>query len=139
MAKTAAKGAALKLGNGASPEVFATIAYISQIQFPGAGPDFIDVTTHDSASDYEEFVAGIIRTGEVTCRGFYDSTHATHGSSTGFTGLDGSIENYQLVFADTGAAQFAFAGILKFSLTANVEAANEFELTIRISGAITES
>lgn len=139
MAKTAAKGAALKLGDAGSPEAFTTIAYLSTISFPGAKPDFIDTTSHDSASSYEEFVAGVIRTGEMTARGFFDSSHATHDPSTGFLSAVATLKNYQLVFADTGALQAAFAGILGYSLTADVAGANEFELTIRISGAITLS
>lgn len=139
MAKTAAKGAALKLGDGGSPESFATVAYISQIGLPLAKPDFIDVTTHDSPSFYEEVVAGVIRTGEAAFRGFYDSTNATHDSSTGLTSVVGSLKNWQIVFNDAGDAQFAFAGYVMVQLNANVDGANEIEGSIRITGAITES
>lgn len=139
MAKTAAKGAALKLGDGGSPESFATVAYISQIGLPLAKPDFIDVTTHDSANFYEEVVAGIIRTGEAAFRGFYDSSNATHDSSTGLTSVINTLKHWQIVFADTGAATFAFSGYVMIQLNANVDAANEIEGSIRITGAITES
>lgn len=139
MAKTAAKGAALKLGDGGSPESFATVAYITQISLPLAKPDFIDVTTHDSPNFYEEVVAGIIRTGECAFRGFYDSSNATHNASTGLTSVINTLKNWQLVFTDSGAAQFAFAGYVMITLNANVDGANEIEGSIRITGAITES
>ncbi len=59
-------GTMLQRGNGATPEVFSTIARVADISGPGIKRDTYDGTTHDSPEQWEEIVAGIKRSGEVT-------------------------------------------------------------------------
>jgi len=72
MAKVAAFGTTIGV-NGET-----AIAYVKSIKGPGIKLDFVDVTTHDSTSAYEQVVGTIIRTGEVTVEIEYDPDNSTH-------------------------------------------------------------
>lgn len=51
---------------------FVAIANIESLGGPGIEREQIDVTSHDSPEQWEEFVFGIKRTGEVSCDVNYD-------------------------------------------------------------------
>jgi hypothetical protein len=82
MAKTAAFGTTIGK-NGST-----ALAYVTSIKGPSIKVDVADVTTHDSTSAFEEVVATIIRTGEVTVEIQYDPNGATHkNSGAGFLAI----------------------------------------------------
>lgn len=64
-------------------ETLSPIAYIKNIGGPGLSVDTADVTTHDSPGAFEEVVATIIRTGELSLDLVYDPNEGTHDASTG--------------------------------------------------------
>lgn len=135
--KTAAKGAELLLGDGNSPETFTVVSAVKDLSIPLAQADYIDVTTHDSPSNYEEFVAGIIRTGEVSFNGHFDTSDPTHDGTTGLLSIaEGTLRNWRIQFNDAGGLLVAFAGFIRISLSAPVAGSNDFEGSIRISGEI---
>ena len=76
MAKYAAFGTLFKRGA-------TTIAAVSNISGPGLSLDTEDVTTHDSASGWEEVVGTILRSGEVSLDLVYDPNAATHKYASG--------------------------------------------------------
>ena len=53
------------------------IAEVKSISGPSQKVDMIDVSSHDSASAFKEFVAGLIDGGEVTIEGEVDTTDST--------------------------------------------------------------
>lgn len=66
---TAAKsglGTLLKRGDGASPEVFTTIAEITDIDGPGMEQGVLDATSMDSSNVVEKITNQLIDYGEVT-------------------------------------------------------------------------
>lgn len=71
MAKIAAFGTTMGK-NGAT-----AIANIKSIKGPGISVDMSDTTAHDSTAAWEEAVATILRTGEVTMEIEYDPAAAT--------------------------------------------------------------
>ena len=58
-------GTLLKVGDGASPEVFATIAEVKDISGPGTTLSTEDATNHDSGG-WREPVPTLLEGGEVT-------------------------------------------------------------------------
>jgi predicted secreted protein len=82
MAKKSAFGTTIGK-NGAT-----ALAYVRAIRGPGISLDTADVTTHDSTAAWEEVVATILRTGEVTVEIDYDPANATHKNlANGFLAL----------------------------------------------------
>lgn len=75
----------------------ATIAAIQSIGGPGLSLDTEDVTTHDSTAAFEEVVATILRSGEVSLDIVYDPNGATHSATAGLLFYH---KNKTLVYCD---------------------------------------
>jgi len=112
------------------------IAQISNISGPGLSVDMIDVTTHDSTNAWEYFVAGILRTVELTLDIVYDPAGATHAAAAG--GLIYRLENRQYSWFDLTfftTYNWTFSGyITGFTPGAPVEGALTAAVTLKITG-----
>jgi len=69
-----AQGTLLKVGDGASPEVFTAIAELSDIDGIGWAASVIETTSHDSGR--QTFVAGLEESDSFSFSGNYDPTDA---------------------------------------------------------------
>ncbi|TCU34167.1 phage tail tube protein [Rhizobium azibense] len=76
-------GVILQRGNGASPEVFATIANVSQISAGGVTVNMIDATHLDSPDFYAEFIPGLKTADEWTATIGWDPSDPTQNGTTG--------------------------------------------------------
>ena len=77
MAKQAAFGTSFKITGGTA------VGNITAIKGPGISLDTADVTSHDSSAAWEEVVATILRSGEVTLDIVYDPANAQIKNSSG--------------------------------------------------------
>jgi predicted secreted protein len=77
MAKQAAFGTSIKITGGT------VVGNVTAIKGPGVSLDTADVTSHDSTSGWEEVVATIIRSGEVTVDVAYDPANAQIKNAAG--------------------------------------------------------
>lgn len=62
----AGQGTQLQLGDGGSPEAFATIAEVTKVQRSGSKMDLVDVTNMDSVGAYREKLATLLDAGELS-------------------------------------------------------------------------
>ena len=125
MAKYAAFGAVLN-------RIAAPVAAVRSISGPGLSLDTEDVTSHDSTEAWEEVVATILRTGEISVEIEYDPNAATHKNAA--LGLLYDLTTrasaaYSIVFPSSPTVTWSFtAYVTAFepdaphdgSLTANV-------------------
>jgi predicted secreted protein len=134
-----AKGTVLKIGNGASPEVFTAIAEVQNIVGPGYSQASVEVTSHDSPSFFAEFIAGKREAGEVTIDGNYLPGNTQHTQLR--TDLEsGNLRNFQLVRSDTGLETVALSGyVTKYEPTQDFSKQFTFKATIKITGKPTYS
>lgn len=103
-------GTELQRGDGVTPtEVFTALANVTSIKGPGIKRDTIDVTAHDSANAYMEFVGSLKDGGEVDVDVNYDP--AKHDTLIADFD-DENPRNYQLVFPDQAATTWTFKAIL---------------------------
>lgn len=66
-------------GDGATPtEHFVSMANVTSISGPERSRDTIDVTAHDSASGWMEFIGGLKDGGELSIDVNYDPAETTH-------------------------------------------------------------
>lgn len=108
MAKYAAFGS--KLLRGA-----VEIAAIQSISGPGLALDTEDVTSHDSTDAWEEVVATILRSGEVTLDIMYDPAAATHKNASGGLLYDlaqRTSTTYSIKFPDTATTTWSFTAFV---------------------------
>lgn len=107
-------GTLLKIGDGATSEVFTTVAEVTNIGGPSLSADTADMTHHESPGGFEEVVVTILRSGEVSLDLNYIPGHATQDASTGLLAdyIAKTLRNFQLVFPDAGATQWGFAAFV---------------------------
>lgn len=83
---------------------YSTIAQVETIGGPTLARDSIEVTTHDSANAWREFIKGIKDGGEITFDLVYDPALGSHDVATGVAADfsdDSTIPNFRLTFPDT--------------------------------------
>lgn len=126
-------GTELQRGDGdPTAETFTAIANVTSIEGPGMERETIDVTAHDSANGYMEFVGGLKNGGEVSVELNYDP--ATHDALVADL-EDTEPRNYQLVFPDPAATTWTFAAILtEFTPEAPYDDKLAASLTFQVSG-----
>ena len=135
---TAAKGTLIKLGDGASPEVFTTIAEVTNIGGPEIEQDSLDVSHH--GVDYKQFVGGLKDGGEVALELNYLPADGTHNAATGLLKdlNDGVLRTFQLVFTDTSLTTWVFSALVtRFAPGAPVDGKLGLSVTLKVSGTPT--
>ena len=115
----------------------AAIAELTSISGPTMTADTIDVSSHDSADQFREFVACMKDSGEITLAGNMDTTDA--GQVALYTDLcDGSLDAYTITFPDAGATTWTFnALVTALSTDAPYDGKISFSATMKISGKAT--
>ena len=95
--------------NGVGGVAEVETAAVTNIGGPGLGVDTEDVTTHDQTTAFEEIVATIIRSGEVSLDIVYDPAAATHDASTGLVyRLEDKIYSFfKLIFSQDTEWEFS--------------------------------
>lgn len=138
MAIRSAKGTVIKLGNGASPEVFSTIAQVRSITGTTTKATVQDVTTHDTAGNYMDKLAVLIDPGTFSAPANYDKAEVTHAFSTGLWNLliNLTLRAYRMVFpASIGYLQMD-AYVTGHGFQAPVDNVLQFNLEWTITGSI---
>jgi hypothetical protein len=115
MARKLAHGTTLKVGDGASSETFATVAYLDTVGLPSGSRAAVDMSDHDTEDAMAFLPAALMDGGSVLFAGHLDPTAATHGYSAG-TGVislfqAGTVRNWQIVSPD-GVWRVAFSGFI---------------------------
>ncbi len=106
--KFAGFGIALKKGGTA-------YANVKNLSGPGLSVDTEDVTSHDSTAAWEEHVATILRSGEITLEIAYDPADATHKYAAGglvYDLVQRAIIEFTLEFPDTATTTWTFNALV---------------------------
>lgn len=125
---------------GGLAEVFTTIAQVRNISGPGLSLDVEDVTTHDSTGAWEEVVATVLRSGEVTLDLVWDPATPTHSNGVGLLAVmpRRATRNFKVIFPDTGATTWSFAAeVVSFEPDAPHDGALTASVTLKLSGEVT--
>ncbi len=132
-------GVVLKIGNGASPEVFTLIQGIRNLQGPAQDMEIIDATHHSASGAYREKVASFKDPGNVTFDLLFDSTDTQHQQL--FTEYGNrALVNFQQIMPDAGAQQFDYAAFVKsINPGAPIDDVLAYAVTLEISGPVTPS
>lgn len=129
------QGTTLKIGNGASPEVFTAIPQIVSIDGPSSSNEEIDVTHLGSVK--REYTAAIPDAGELNCEIEWDERDTVHaGLRTKFSAA--TTHNFQLVDAGSPMKTASFSGFIKsLPQTYNIDDVVRSSMVIRITGDFT--
>lgn len=138
MSELSAFGTELRQGDGGGPESFTPVAQVRDISGPGLSLDNEDVTTHDSTGGWEEVVATILRTGEMTLEIVYDPADGTHDATTGLVAdMEAkTLRNFELEWPD--ATEWSFAAyVTGFEPGAPHDGSLTASVTLKLSGVPT--
>ena len=130
-------GTLLKVGDGADPEVFATIAEVLDISGPGTTLNTEDATSHDSGG-WREPIPTILEGGEVT----FDINYHQGESQTSMREdmQTRTRRTYQMVLPLTPVETLEFSGyVTNFEYAAPVEGILRASVTIMVTGPITST
>lgn len=134
-------GTLLQIGDGGATEVFTTIAEVKDINGPNLSSDEHDTTNQSSTGGWEENVASVLRSGEVTFDVNWDPADGTHDEAA--PGLWGdlvakTLRNFKLILTDTATHTITFAARVKGMSPSNpVAGVRMAAITLKPSGAIT--
>lgn len=132
-----AQGVMIKRGDGASPELFTSIAKVKTFQGPGGSADVRDVS--DLASVAVEKKMGLVDEGQFTFGGYLKPSDvpqaALRADRTART-----LRNFTLTLTDSPATVLSFSAyVLEFSIDGGVNDDINLSVTLEISGAVTWS
>ncbi|HEX9768439.1 MAG TPA: phage tail tube protein [Kiloniellales bacterium] len=129
------EGTLFQRGDGASPEVFATIGEVTDFDGPSGQAAVIDVTHFQST--FKDKLIGLPDEGQFTLSGNYvKSSTAQAGLKTDRTNR--TLRNFKLTLTDSPATVLTFAAfVLSFSISAAVDDKVPFSVTLEISGPVT--
>jgi predicted secreted protein len=133
MAGVDAFGIKLERSDMETVPAFAPIAHVTNLSGPEIERETYDVTAHDSADGWREFVGGLKDGGEVSVEVNYDPRdHDTLVSDF----EDDAPRDYRMTFpAQAGGGSWAFKAILTgFKQEAPVDEKFSGELTFKVSG-----
>lgn len=134
-------GTFLKKGDGGSPETFATIAEVGDIDGPDMSLETEEVTHHGSTGGWDEFVGTILSGGEVSFPINFLPSDPTHDAVTGVQAdmVNRTKRNFQVVYPDAGGNGFQFAALVTgFKPKAPVKGKLSAEIKLKISGPVAE-
>lgn len=124
-----------KSGNGASPEVFTTLAEVTSITPPAMARDTVDATHTESPGAWREFIAGLKDGGEVSLELNFVPGGSAAAALAAEMDLDGPLatKNRQILFPD--GSYFSFAGILSgFEPDAPLDDKMSASVTFKVTG-----
>lgn len=125
-------------GTHAGETTFTSIAQVQNISGPALALDTEDVTTHDSTAAFEEVVATILRTGELSLDIVYDPNAATHNATAGLVQMleTQTLCGFNLIFP--GPYQWDFAAyVTGFEPSAAHDGALTATVSLKLTGAPT--
>lgn len=133
-----AQGMLIKIGNGASPEVFSTISEIKTFSGPTGSAAVIDVT--DLSSSAKEKRMGLADEGQLSFTINYIPDNTQH---TLLRTRRASREetNFKMVFTDDSpSTTWSFSAFVTgFAVSGAVDNVVEANVTLEITGSITQS
>jgi hypothetical protein len=128
----------LQRGDGGGTEVFTTVAFVKDFDFPKLSRDAIETTSHSSGGVEEAAPSGILKSGDVSFEIVYDAANVTHDAAVGLHAdlITATLHNWKIVL--TNGKTWKFAGfITKFEPKAPVHGVYTAGCSIKVTGAVT--
>ncbi len=128
----------IRLGDAASPEVFADIEEVLSISGVGKNNELVDVTNFDSPNQTKEYIAGLADGSEISVEANY-VPNATQQTALIAAVDAGSTRNFRVVYTGVSPDEvWNFAGVcLGWELVPSPTEQNRVNFTVKITGDIT--
>jgi len=130
-------GTLVKIGDGATPDAYTTIAELLDISGPNFSLGTKDVTAQTATGAWREFVATLLDPGEVTFDINFIPTENTHDVGAGLIKdmTNRTNRNFQVVWPDVGSTTWTISTyITGFVPKAPVDGSLGASVTLKITG-----
>lgn len=131
MAGIDAFGTKFQVEDPITPGTFTDVANVTNVTLPAIERETLDVTAHDSADGYMEFLGGLKNGGEMSVEVNYDpSAHDALASHMD----DGAPKNYKVMFPGS-LGSWAFTAVMTgFAPEAPYDDKLSAEISFQVSG-----
>ena len=129
-------GAKVKFGDGASPEVFATIGNLRDFD-DSETAELVEHTNHSSAGNRKEYIAGLIEGDEITLPVNLDPGDATHDRTTGLQSKLRQVVNFRFEEPQNSVGLQVAAVVIGIGKSYPVGDVMTMDITIKKTGAVT--
>lgn len=140
MAEYAAYGTTFAIGDSSTPGSanYTNVVQVVSISGPGFSLDTADVTAHDSTGAWEEHVATILRSGELTVELNWDPDSATHEVTSGgllYAMVNRTLLAYRIQWPDSTPTEWKFqAYVTGFEPSAPHDDKLSASVTLKLTG-----
>lgn len=134
-------GVLLKVGDGGTPETFASVMNVGDVDGPDLSLDTEEITNHGSANGWDEHVGTILRGGELSTSVNFLPTDATHDMATGLQAnmINRTKRNFQLIYPDGGSNGYQFTALVTgWKALAPVKGVLRADLKLKLTGQVIE-
>jgi len=130
-------GTLLKIGNGQSPEEFATLAELRSVSGPSISADTLETTTHNTPTPWKRFITGLLDGGEISADINFNPSEPTHSATQGILAIMQArlCRNVQIVFPDDANTTWVAPCIVTaFEMSADPADILSASLTLKVAG-----
>jgi hypothetical protein len=133
---TAALGTLFKIGDGATPETFTTVAEVTDLTPPKISSKKEDATSQDST--WEESIPVMLSGGQISLTVNWIPSGATHNETTGLLSwlLNKTKRNCKVVLPSTEKTFAFLAWVSSFEGGTPVSGKKSAKFTLEISGPV---
>lgn len=129
-----ASGTLLKIGDGTSPEDFTTVPEMMKLSGPAVKFDLLDVTSHDSAGFFREYIPGLADGDNVGGDMNWRPSNAVH-IALRVDSYARTLRNFQVVFPDSSDNTVLVSSyISNISPDASIGAVLKASVTMKVTG-----
>lgn len=134
----AAKPTLIAMGTLGSPQTFATIANIGDIDGPQFSADQVETTSHSTGDAWDTYISTIVRGGEFTFPLFFVPGYAGHSFTNpeglGFVFANRQLRWYRMTGSNGNVLCYFQANISSYSLSAPVAGVYTAQTTFKLTG-----
>lgn len=126
----------LQFGDGASPEVFTTLANVGTITGPSLALTVQDVTSHSTSLPWREKFPTLLDGGDLTFDLFFIPDDPALKTAIGFF-LNRAIKDWKLIYPNSSGVNDTFMGFFsKFGQALKVDDVIRVNVTLTITGPV---
>lgn len=134
-----ANGTLLKVGDGASPEVFTTVPEVMRLTGPSVRFDLLDVTSHDTTGFFREWIPGLADGEKVAASVNWRPSNTVH-KNLRIDAYARTLRNFKIVFPDTSDNTVAMATYIESQMPkADIGQPMLMDISLKVTGAPTWS
>jgi len=128
-------GTLLKVGDGASPEVFTTVPEVMRLTGPSVRFDLLDVTSHDTVGFFREYIPGLADGERVSASVNWRPNNTVH-KKLRIDAYARTLRNFKVVFPDSSDNTVTMATYIESQVPkADIGTPLLMDISLKVTGA----